>query len=123
MPHETVQRGHPVPDEVELGILAYQGFEVLPRRKIVAHVHERDGVIVLLFRSLELIGDVAQVLVAGIEMNGCAIGELRARAANYLFKAHFRTVVFVRLHRLEAGFILLHSLGEPGIVGNLHRLA
>ena len=102
------------------GILG-ERFKILARAHVVAHVHQRHGIIILLFGRLEVGDRLAQLLVAAIQMDRSAIGEFGTRTSHYFLEAGLGAIVLVRLQRLQSSFIVLYRLGKTRIVGQLHR--
>ena len=59
MAGQAIERGQSIDHVVGLCILLLQLVQMLARRHVVAHVHQRDGVVEVLFRRLELGGSLA----------------------------------------------------------------
>ena len=79
MAHKTVESRRAIPDEIEGWVLAGQLLENLARPDVVAHVHERDGVIVTFFGSLEARRVAVDLLYAAAEMNARPVRQFGAR--------------------------------------------
>src|ERR1700716_1380661 len=84
---------------------------MLPSSDVVTHIHERDSIVEMLFSTLELIGRrTLNMLVAGIEMKGGAVGKFLDGTANDLLKMRLRLIGLVLLHGAQSGFVTLQSL-------------
>jgi hypothetical protein len=68
--------------------------------------------------TLELSGNPFQVLIAGIQVDGGAVGELFAGSWDYLLQRGAGFVEFVLLHGTQPGLIVLHSLCKTWVVTN-----
>ena len=78
---------------------------------VVANVHQRNGVVEVLFGSLELRGrGPFQMLVADVEMNVGAVGQFFAGAANHFLKMRLGLVELVLLHGAQSRFVALQRL-------------
>src|SRR5438105_4845437 len=88
---QTVERGEAIDDEISLRRLLEQLFDVLTGGDVVADVHKRHSVVLVLFHAFELLaGRALEVLVSDAEMNGSAVRELPAGAGEYLLEQRFR---------------------------------
>src|SRR5947209_17935707 len=88
---KTIERGQSVEDGIRCRSLLEKSLDVLPGSDVVAHIHERDCVVVVLFHGFELLCRGAlEVLVANAEMNGSSVSKLAARTGEDLFKQRFR---------------------------------
>src|SRR5579864_7430412 len=103
MTGKTVERRNAVHDIVGLRSLLVQLVEMLARRHVVANIHQRDCVVEVLFRRLELCGrSPFQMLSTGAEMNVSAISQFLAWSGDDLLKMRFGLVEFVLLHGAQA---------------------
>ncbi len=66
---------------------------------VVAHVHQRHGVVVVLFRTLELGGRTLHVLVAGIEVDRDPVRQFLAGAGHGFLQ---QALGFLKLALLQA---------------------
>jgi len=71
---------------VSLGDLLHQFIEVLPRRNVIAQIHQRYRVVEMLLGCLEGGSGTLQVLVAGIEVDGRTIAQFTISAGDYLLE-------------------------------------
>ena len=77
VPGKAIKRRQSVDNEVRLGRLLYQFIHVLAGSHIISHIHERDGIIEMLFNGFELLRRrTVQVLIADAEMDRGAIAQL-----------------------------------------------
>src|ERR1700722_20700207 len=83
---------------------------------VVAHIHQGNSVIVVLFGVLELSYRALGLLVACIQVNGSSVCKLLAGARENLLQVGFRLVEFVLLHGAQTRYIVLHSLCKTRIV-------
>jgi hypothetical protein len=114
---ETVERGQAIDDEISLRRLLEELFNVLAGGDVVADVHKRHSVVVVLFHAFELLaGRALEVLVAYAEMNGSPVRELPAGAREYLLEQRFRLLKLVFLQGTQPGFIVLQGLGDARVV-------
>src|SRR5579863_2119012 len=89
------------------------------RAHVIAHVHQRDRVIVVLFWSLELGSRrPLQLMVAGVEVHRGAVRQFFAGTSEHFLKMRLRFVELVLLHGAQTGFIALQRLRIAGIFWN-----
>ncbi len=114
----TVQSGDAVNHIVGFRRLLLEFFKVLAGLNVVAQVHERDGIVEMLFRGFEVVVDLFQMLGAGTHVHGGAVGEFLAGAANNLLKMGLGLIELVLLQGAQAGLVVLDGLRKAGIVSH-----
>src|SRR5579872_311086 len=113
---QAIERGQAINDVVGFGVLLQQLFQVLPGSDVIADIHQRNGVVEVLFWSLELrCRGALQVLVAGVQMYVGAVGQLLARSGNDLLEIRLGLVELVFLHGAQPGLVTLQGLGVARI--------
>src|SRR3569833_2894418 len=84
---------------------------------VIANIHERDRVIVMLLGRLELGRSFLRMLVACVEMGACPVRQFGTRPADHLLQIAFGFLKLVFLHGAQSSLVVLHSLCKTWIVG------
>ena len=85
---------------------------MLARTNIVADIHQRNRIIIMLFRSFKLGSATLHLLIARIQMDGGPVGKFSVRARHHLLQQRLRFVVFVLLHCAQPAFVGLQKLSQ-----------
>ena len=80
---EAVECRESIHHVVRLRKLLLQFVEMFAGSNVVSDVHQRYGIVEMLFGRLELCGGLFQMLVAGVEMNGGTVREIFRGAAHH----------------------------------------
>src|SRR5439155_4994625 len=107
---QAVQQSQAVVREVRFGVLLENLFHVISRLVELSTIDEGDGVIIVFPQSFERRSPSRELLVTGIEMDAGTVGKLPAGTGEHLLQQTLRLIKLVLLHRLQPGFIVLHSL-------------
>ena len=84
---QAIQRCHAVPDEIQLGGFLGQRIEVFARSDVIAHIHQRDGIIELLFGCLERSSRPRlNLLSAGVQVDAGTVGNAGLAPVDNLLK-------------------------------------
>ena len=116
MTRQAVQRGQAVSNIVGLGHLPGELFQMLASGDVVAHIHQGNREVVVLFRALELVRGSFQVLIAGVEVHGDAIRQFLAGTGHSLLQVAFGLVKLALLHGAQPSLVVLHSLCKTRIL-------
>src|SRR5579864_862288 len=112
MAGQAIQRCQAIDDVVRLSILLQQFVEMLSGGDVIAQVHERNGIVIVLLGGLELCRrGPLQMLIAGVEVHVGAVGEFLAGSGDDLLEMRLGLVELVFLHGAEACFVALQRLG------------
>src|SRR5690349_20856980 len=113
---QAVQGGQTIGNVVSLRILFAEFVQMFPGAHVVADIHQRNGVVVVLLGCFKLSYGGLSVLVTGVEMSSGAVCQFRTGAGYNLLKMALGFVELVFLHGAQSRLVILHSLCKTGIV-------